>query len=69
MGLILGGGIGNLIDRVLLGHVVDFISLHYQHWYWPAFNLADSAITVGFAWWLLLTSFSKTSQSEEAAVS
>ena len=69
MGLILGGGVGNLIDRIQLGHVVDFISLHYQHWYWPAFNLADSAITVGFAWWLLLTFFSKTSQSEEAAVS
>lgn len=69
MGLILGGGVGNLIDRVQLGHVVDFISLHYQHWYWPAFNLADSAITVGFTWWLLLTFFSKTSQSEEATVS
>ena len=69
MGLILGGGVGNLIDRLQLGHVVDFISLHYQHWYWPAFNVADSAITLGFAWWLLLTFFSKASQSEEAAVS
>ena len=69
LAFLLGGAVGNLIDRVQLGHVVDFISLHYQHWYWPAFNLADSAITVGFAWWLLLTFFSKTSQSEEAAVS
>ena len=44
---------GNLIDRVLLGHVVDFISLHYEHRYWPAFNLADSAITLGAGWWLI----------------
>jgi len=45
--LILGGAIGNLIDRLLLGHVVDFISLHWQHHYYPAFNIADSAITLG----------------------
>jgi len=45
--LILGGAIGNLIDRLLLGHVVDFISLHWQHHYYPAFNIADSALTVG----------------------
>lgn len=53
LGCILGGGIGNLVDRVTLGHVVDFISLHYRDWYWPAFNVADSAITLGAAWWLL----------------
>lgn len=47
--LILGGAIGNLIDRLLFGHVIDFIEVHYQHWYWPAFNIADSAITVGVA--------------------
>ena len=47
LALILGGAIGNLIDRVWLGQVIDFIQLYYQHWYWPAFNLADSAITVG----------------------
>ena len=45
--LVLGGAIGNLIDRLLLGHVVDFISLHWDHHYYPAFNIADSAITVG----------------------
>jgi signal peptidase II len=44
---ILGGAIGNLIDRATLGYVVDFISVHYQHHYFPAFNVADSAITVG----------------------
>jgi signal peptidase II len=45
--LILGGAIGNLIDRLLYGHVVDFIDVYYGAWHWPAFNIADSAITVG----------------------
>lgn len=45
--LILGGAVGNLIDRALYGHVIDFIEWHYAGWYWPAFNIADSAITVG----------------------
>ena len=49
LALILGGAIGNLIDRAWLGQVIDFIQIYYQHWYWPAFNLADSAITVGAA--------------------
>ena len=44
---ILGGAVGNLIDRITLGYVVDFISAHYQNHYFPAFNAADSAITVG----------------------
>jgi len=47
LGLVLGGGLGNLWDRAVLGYVVDFISLHYDGWYWPAFNIADSAISVG----------------------
>ena len=47
LGLILGGAIGNLIDRVLFGYVVDFVQVHYAGWYFPAFNVADSAITVG----------------------
>jgi signal peptidase II len=45
--LILGGAVGNLIDRMVLGYVVDFISVHWGNSYFPAFNLADSAITVG----------------------
>jgi signal peptidase II len=45
--MILGGAVGNLIDRIGLGYVVDFIQVHYQDWYFPAFNLADSAITLG----------------------
>ncbi|MEX0941076.1 MAG: signal peptidase II [Pseudomonadales bacterium] len=49
LALILGGAIGNLVDRVLNGYVIDFILLHYGDWYFPAFNLADSAISVGAA--------------------
>jgi len=55
--LILGGALGNLWDRVVIGHVTDFLSFHYAGWYWPAFNVADSAITVGAAL-LILDSFS-----------
>jgi signal peptidase II len=47
LALVLGGAVGNLIDRLWLGHVVDFIQVYYQRFYWPAFNIADSAITVG----------------------
>ena len=49
LALILGGAIGNVIDRVRLGHVVDFIQVHGAGYYFPAFNVADSAITVGAA--------------------
>lgn len=47
LSMVLGGALGNLYDRVVLGYVIDFISLHYQGYYFPAFNLADSAITLG----------------------
>jgi signal peptidase II len=47
LALVLGGAAGNLWDRLTLGHVVDFIQLHAAGYYWPAFNVADSAITVG----------------------
>jgi signal peptidase II len=47
LSLIIGGAVGNLIDRLLFGQVIDFISWHYQEYYWPAFNLADSAIFIG----------------------
>ena len=49
LALVLGGALGNLYDRVTLGHVVDFIQLHAAGYYWPAFNVADSAISVGVA--------------------
>lgn len=45
--MILGGALGNVIDRMLHGYVVDFIQVHYGGWYFPSFNLADSAITLG----------------------
>ncbi len=46
---ILGGALGNVIDRVLYGYVVDFLDFHWHSWHFPAFNVADSAITVGAA--------------------
>ena len=47
LSLILGGALGNVIDRLLHGHVVDFIQLHHRGWYFPSFNVADAAISVG----------------------
>ncbi len=47
LALIIGGAVGNLIDRVLWGHVIDFIDVYARQWHWPAFNVADSAICVG----------------------
>jgi signal peptidase II len=49
LSLVLGGALGNVIDRVLWGHVIDFVRVHHGQWYFPAFNLADSAITLGAA--------------------
>jgi signal peptidase II len=49
LALILGGALGNLIDRLRFGQVVDFLDFHAAGWHWPAFNVADSAITVGAA--------------------
>jgi len=49
LALVLGGALGNLYDRVTIGHVVDFVQLHAAGYYWPAFNVADSAISVGVA--------------------
>jgi len=54
--LVLGGAIGNLWDRITLGYVVDFLDVYYQNWHWPAFNVADSAISIG-AVLLILDSF------------
>jgi signal peptidase II len=49
LSLILGGALGNLIDRIAYGHVVDFLAFHWNEYYFPAFNIADSAITLGAA--------------------
>ena len=53
LSLILGGAVGNLIDRVAYGHVIDFLDFHVNAWHWPAFNIADSAITIGAALFVL----------------
>lgn len=45
--LILGGAVGNLIDRAFRGHVIDYLNFYWQSWHWPAFNLADIGIVVG----------------------
>lgn len=49
LSLVLGGAVGNLIDRIRLGYVIDFLDFYYATWHFPAFNVADSAITVGAA--------------------
>ncbi len=53
LALIMGGALGNLIDRLWLGMVVDFIDLHVAGWHWPAFNVADSAVCVGAVLYVL----------------
>lgn len=63
LALILGGAIGNLIDRSLYGHVIDFIDVYYRSWHWPAFNIADSAIFLG-ACMLILDMFTHKEQTD-----
>jgi signal peptidase II len=66
LSLILGGALGNVLDRIMYGAVVDFIDVYYTNWHWPAFNIADSAICIGaglLIWSELRKSFGKTSQS------
>jgi signal peptidase II len=66
LALILGGALGNLYDRVVYGHVVDFLDFHAAGWHWPAFNVADSAITVG-AGILIVESFLQKRSNETPA--
>lgn len=63
LALIMGGAIGNLFDRIIYGYVIDFLDFHYQHWHWPAFNVADMAI-VGGAALMILESFMKPAHKE-----
>lgn len=67
LALILGGAIGNVWDRMMLGYVVDFISVHYQNSYFPAFNLADAAISAG-AVGMVLDSFRVRSPADEQVI-
>jgi signal peptidase II len=53
LSLVLGGAIGNLIDRMRIGKVIDFIDIYINNWHWPAFNVADSALTVGIIIFIL----------------
>jgi signal peptidase II len=53
LGLVIGGAVGNVLDRITLGYVIDFIDVHYRGWHWPAFNVADSAISCGIVLLLL----------------
>ena len=66
LALILGGALGNLHDRLVYGKVVDFLDFHAAGWHWPAFNVADSAITVGAAI-LILESFLRKAPDETPA--
>ena len=52
-GLIAGGAVGNALDRIRFGKVVDFIDVYVQTWHWPAFNIADAAITIGASLWIV----------------
>ena len=65
LGMIGGGAVGNLLDRFLVGAVVDFIDVHYKRYHWPAFNVADSAISVGVILLLLHFMFQKRQQKAE----
>lgn len=57
LSLVLGGAAGNLIDRLRIGQVIDFIDFYVGNWHWPAFNVADSALTAGVALFLLSNLF------------
>lgn len=69
LALVLGGALGNVIDRLMLGYVVDFIQVYWREHYFPAFNIADSAITVGAGILILLSlrTDKTTSQSEKVS--
>ena len=63
LSLILGGAVGNLIDRLRFREVVDFLDVHLGPYHWPAFNVADSAITVGTFWVAIILIFHRSSNS------
>lgn len=65
LALVLGGALGNVIDRVILGYVVDFLYLHYREFAWPAFNIADSAISIGAAMLVWDSLFRKSVHAEK----
>ena len=64
--LILGGALGNMVDRLFVGYVVDFILVHYRSWYFPAFNVADIALSVGAGLWIGSMFFAYLKERREA---
>lgn len=64
LALILGGAIGNVCDRIILGYVIDFIEVYYGDMFWPAFNIADSAITIGAIMLIIDSLFLKEAEIE-----
>jgi len=63
--LVIGGALGNIWDRIYLGYVVDFVELHYGGYYWPVFNVADSAICIGAVLLVIDTFKNKEPQTEK----
>ena len=66
LALVLGGALGNVLDRAVLGYVVDFLYFHYHGFAWPAFNIADSAISIGAAILVWDSLFGKTAKPGDA---
>ena len=67
LALVIGGALGNLIDRLRIGHVTDFIQVYYRDWAFPSFNVADSAISVGAALLLWFGLFARQAARSDAA--
>lgn len=67
LALLIGGAIGNLIDRVRLGYVIDFVDWYYGEWHWPAFNLADSGITLGIVMLIAYELFGRKADEAKSA--
>jgi len=63
-GLVAGGAVGNLIDRIRVGYVIDFLDFHYGRWSWPAFNVADAAISIGVGVLVLSWVFGQSPESK-----
>ena len=64
LGMIIGGAFGNVIDRLVHKAVVDFLDFHLYGWHWPAFNVADSAITIGVALFVLASLLERNGRSK-----
>jgi signal peptidase II len=68
LSLIFGGALGNVIDRARLGEVIDFIDVYYRSYHWPAFNVADSAITIGVILLMYRVLFTREQRSGDSSI-